>query len=188
MELNYSTFAQILICLIALQRLWEMRISRRNERRLLEKGAMEYAPKHFTLMKVVHASWLGACLWSALVLKELPSNLMLFTGASFLIAGQVLRWVAISTLGERWTVKIFVLPEAPAISGGIYKWIRHPNYVGVILELIGLPLLVGSIEVAIAASIANAVVLILRIRAEERALSEHCAYQELMSSKGRFIP
>jgi methyltransferase len=87
-----------------------------------------------------------------------------------LVIGQSLRYAAIRTLGWRWTVRIMTLPDAPLIRSGIYRYLRHPNYLGVALEIAAVPLLHTAYLTAVLFTLANACLLAVRIRAEERAL------------------
>jgi len=107
---------------------------------------------------------------------------------SIFLLGQVLRYAAIRTLDWRWTVRIMTLPDAPPIEAGVYRYIRHPNYLGVILEIAAAPLLHTAYLTSIVFTLANAGLLIARIRAEERALNRHNAYEQVFKDRPRFIP
>jgi methyltransferase len=95
-------------------------------------------------------------------------------------------WWAIATLGTRWCTRIIVLPGAPPVTGGPYRWLRHPNYLAVVVELAALPLAFGSWRTALAFSSANAALLAVRIRAEERALG--AAWGEAFRGRRRLVP
>jgi methyltransferase len=117
------------------------------------------------LIVAVHASWI-ATLWllgPGLPIHVLP--LVLF------IALQGARAWVIATLGERWTTRIIILPGAPLVRAGPYRWVDHPNYLIVIGEIAVLPLVFGLPLVALFFSLLNAVVLWVRIREENKALS-----------------
>jgi methyltransferase len=88
------------------------------------------------------------------------------------LVAQALRIAAIVALGERWNVRIVVLPGEPPVRRGIYRWLRHPNYLAVVLEFLSAPLLFGAWVTMIAASLLNAVLLAVRVPAEERALED----------------
>lgn len=148
---------------LAAQRLYELAHSRRNERAMQARGGYEAYPGHFQLMRLLHVAWFVALLFD----RGTPHVAL---GLTCLISGQLLRLWAIGTLGERWSVRIMVVPGAPLVARGPYRWLRHPNYVGVALELFGVPLLVGAWRTALVFTVLNGLLLAYRIRCEERAL------------------
>ncbi len=95
--------------------------------------------------------------------------------------GQALRITAIGTLGKRWSTRVVILPEAPAVRSGIFKWFRHPNYLGVTLELLSLPLMASLFEVSTIFSFLNFVILFFRIRLEERNLKKYNKYSTIFN-------
>jgi len=104
--------------------------------------------------------------------------------ATFL--AQFLRYAVVVTLGERWNTRIIVRPDAAPVTRGIYRWMRHPNYVAVIIEMAALPLIRACWATAIVFSIANAVILSVRIPAEEEALG--ATYSDAFGGVARFLP
>ena len=178
----------LLVVIIALQRLWEMRISSRNEKKLRQQqGAQEKFPEHFIYMKLLHTLWLVSCVVEAYYIQQRPQWWIVGTGLFLLILGQILRIVAITTLRGRWTVKIIVIPDSKPVNSGIYKYLRHPNYLGVIIEIFALPMIFGCWITAVLFSIGNAIVLYIRIGAEERALQSVSDYKESLPNN-RFMP
>lgn len=170
----------VLVLAVAAQRLWEVRRSARHEAQIRSRGGREHAAGQMAWMRVIHTAWLvGMLAESWLVRRTVPAWLLGFAGAAFLL-GQALRLSAMHALGPRWTVKVMTLPE-PAVAGGVFRWVRHPNYLGVCLELASLPLLGGAYVTAAAASVANAVLLHRRIAAEEAALREHSSYDSVFA-------
>jgi methyltransferase len=158
------TTAIVLLAFVTAQRLAELVYARRNEARLRARGAVEYAPEHYWLIVALHTAWIVG-LW--LVATDRPANpiwLLLF------VVLQVLRLWVLATLKDRWTTRIIVLPEAPLVSSGPYRFIRHPNYAIVAAEIFVLPIVFGLYAYAVAFSLLNALILGIRIRAEERAL------------------
>ena len=149
---------------VTAQRLTELVHARRNEARLRALGAREYGAAHYWWIVALHAAWLAG-LW------------LLATGASpapvWLIAFFVLQglrvWVLV-TLGRRWTTRIMVLPGAPLISGGPYRFLSHPNYAVVAGEIFVLPMAYGMMSFALLFSLLNAGVLMVRIGEEDQAL------------------
>lgn len=178
----------IFVLLLGVQRLAELRLSRRNEKYILEQGGREHAPGQFTVMRFLHMAWFLAMLGEVFVLgRPFPPALALVACVLFL-AGQVLRYTAIRTLGRRWSVRVMTLPGAQPIDTGIYRYIRHPNYLGVILEIGSVPLLHGAYLTAFAFTIANALLLAWRIRTEEAALREQNNYEKVLGGRPRFLP
>ena len=173
---------------VAVQRLLEVRHSRRNERQLLNRGAQEHAASQMAVMAALHTLWLAASVIEVWVFRP-PFRPWLAIAALTLFAlGQTLRLLAIRALGPRWTVRVMTLPAAEPVVDGIYRYIRHPNYLGVILEIAALPLVHGAVWSSASFSVANAVVLSARIRAEEQALSRDNGYARHFGARGRFLP
>ncbi len=177
-----------IVTMLAVQRLFELRMSRRNEVRILSRGGREHAPGHFLWMKALHTSWFAAMLAEVWWLKRPFRPLLAVAAFLTLIAGQILRYTAIRTLGQRWTVRVMTLPDAPAVGEGLYRYLRHPNYLGVMLEVAAVPLLHGAYLTSLGFSLANALLLTVRIRVEERVLAAHNQYHTIFSEKSRFIP
>jgi methyltransferase len=161
---SVNVTAIALLAFVTAQRLAELVYARRNEARLRARGAVEYAAEHYWLIVALHAAWVVG-LW--LMATDRPADpiwLLLF------VVLQVLRLWVLATLKDRWTTRIIVLPEAPLVSSGPYRFIRHPNYAIVAAEIFVLPIVFGLYAYAVAFSLLNAVVLCIRIRAEERAV------------------
>ena len=158
------TLGVVILVLVTLQRLGELWLSDRNTRRLLARGAREVAPGHYPLIVAVHASWLAALWWLAPGRAIDP-----FWLAAFILLQLGRVWV-IATLGERWTTRIIVLPRAPLVRAGPYRFVSHPNYLVVIGEIAALPLAFGLWLFAVIWTVLNAAVLVIRIREENQAL------------------
>src|SRR3990172_314112 len=119
-----------IVLALAAQRLLELRLSRRNEARILAQGGCEHAPEHFAAMKILHTTWFLAMIVEVVWLDR-PFLPLLSLGALMVLTiGQSLRYAAIRALGWRWTVRIMTLPDMPPITHGIYHYLRHPNYLG----------------------------------------------------------
>ncbi|MET0283241.1 MAG: isoprenylcysteine carboxylmethyltransferase family protein [Polyangiales bacterium] len=182
-----GAYVCLLVCVV-IQRLIEVWISRRNEAALLQEGASEHAPEQMPWMIALHAGWLLSSLLEVFLFDR-PFRVWLAVLALLVFsAGQVLRLLAMQALDDRWTVKIITLPGAPAISDGVFQYVRHPNYLGVVLEIAALPLVHGAWLTSILFSLANGLLLRARIRAEERALRETGDYEERFASRPRFVP
>ena len=156
--------AVAILLFVTAERLLELVIARINTQRLLAQGASEHGASHYPLIFAVHAAWL-ITLWLLATGRSVdPFWLALF--AMLLIA----RFWVIATLGPRWTTRIIVVPDAPLVREGPYRFLNHPNYWVVIGEVAVLPLVFGLPWVALIFTLLNAVVLWIRIREENRAL------------------
>ncbi len=158
--------AQIVTLLVALQRLAELGYARRNARRLLAAGGVEHGAGHYPLFVVLHGAWLVALF--VLVPAAAPADWGLLGLYGLLQLGRL--WV-IASLSGRWTTRVIVVPGAPLVTRGPYRFSRHPNYLIVALEIPVLPLAFGAWHIALAFGLANLALLALRIRVEERALA-----------------
>jgi methyltransferase len=153
---------------VTFQRLAELWLAKMNTRALLAKGAVEYSPKHYGLIVALHTSWL-ASLWYVAIFQPQPLNI--FWMAVFFIFQLGRVWVLL-TLKDRWTTRIIILPGAPLVRSGPYKFVSHPNYIVVIGEIAALPLAFGLPLYAILFSVLNGAILYYRIGQENRALSQ----------------
>ena len=158
------TPAVLLLAFVTAQRLGELWLARRNTASLLADGAFEAAPGHYPLIVLVHTAWLGGLWWYG---WSSPLDPLWLTVFLVLQAGRV--WV-LAALGRRWTTRIIVLPGAPLVTGGPYRFVSHPNYLIVIGEIAALPLCLGLPWFALAFSAANLGVLAIRVRAENASL------------------
>lgn len=156
---------QIVVLLVAVQRLGELVLARRNTQRLLARGGVEHGRRHYPLFVLLHGGWLLA--------------LFLFTPADapviwplmgvFLLLQGLRVWV-VASLGPFWTTRVVTVPGVPLVCRGPYRWLRHPNYLVVIGEIAVLPLAFGQVALAVLFSILNLALLAHRVRIEERAL------------------
>ena len=159
------TLSIALLAFITLQRLAELVLAERNTRRLMAKGAYEAGRDHYPLIVVLHAAWLAG-LW--LLGWRRPINAW-FLSAFFGV--EALRVWTLVSLGQRWTTRIIVLPGAPLVRRGPYRFMAHPNYLVVVLEIALAPLALGMASYALLFTLLNAGVLVIRVRAETAALS-----------------
>jgi methyltransferase len=178
----------VLIGLVAAGRLVELRVAARNLRDLLGRGGVEAAPEHYRWMVLLHGTFLAACpleVW----LRDRPFVPGLgFPMLLLVILAAALRWWVISTLAGRWTTRIVCLPGVAPVTGGPYRFLRHPNYLAVIVEMFALPLIHSAWVTAIVFSGLNAAMLRVRIRAEEEALSRLSGYGEAFAGRPRLVP
>ena len=158
------SLAVLILALVTLQRLAELPWATSNTKRLLAAGGKEVAASHYPLIVLVHVAWLATLWWLA---PERPVSLPLLAAFALVEVGRI--WV-LATLGRRWTTRIIVVPGETLVARGPYRFVNHPNYVVVALEIALLPLIFGLWQVALVFSLLNAAVLWIRIRAENRAL------------------
>jgi len=154
----------VILALVTLQRIGELWLSNRNTRALLAKGAVEHGRSHYPWIVAVHVLWL-AVLWAVAPGQPIDG----FWLAIFVLLELARIWV-LATLGWRWTTRIVVLPGAPLVKRGPYRWLYHPNYVIVAGEMAVLPLVFGFWDLAILFTFLNAAALSVRIREENKAL------------------
>ena len=156
--------AELILGYVTLARLVEMRIARSNTARLCAEGGHEVAGGHYPLIIAMHVCWLAGLWWLAPGRAVMPGWLMAF------VALQPVRVWVMAALGRRWTSRIIVVPGETLVRSGPYRFMRHPNYAVVVGEVASLPLAFGLGWMALGFSIANAVLLTIRIRAEDAAL------------------
>lgn len=157
-------WAHLVIVLVALQRLAELPYAQRNTRALLERGAREYGAGHYPAMVALHAAWLATMFWFT---NPSPAPQWIWLGV-FAVC-QAMRISVIATLGPYWTTRVIVLDGAPAVRRGAYRYVRHPNYLIVAIEMPALPLGLGMPMVALIFGLLNLAVLAVRIRVEDAA-------------------
>jgi len=159
------SLAVVILALVTLQRIGELWLSNRNTRRLLGRGAREVGAGHYPLIVAVHALWLITLWWLA------PTRPVDGFWLALYVLLQLARIWVLASLGERWTTRIIVPPDAPLVRRGPYRFVNHPNYVVVVGEIAILPLVFGLWWVAVLFSLLNAAVLTIRILQENRALA-----------------
>ena len=154
-----------LVAFLIAQRLIELCFARLNTRRLCGRGGIEFGAAHYPLIVILHATWIVGLLILGHDRAVDPFWLSVFV---VLQIGRV--WV-IASLGRRWTTRVIVMPGAVPVARGPYRWLRHPNYLIVALEIAVVPMALGLPVVALVFSAANAALLVYRIRIENEALA-----------------
>jgi methyltransferase len=139
-------------------------------------------------MVILHTAFICSCGLEVLFTHRPFIPAVGYPMLALAIGAQIIRFYTISVLGKFWNARVIVVPERPVITCGLYKYIRHPNYLAVIVEIFALPMIHTAWITAIFFSILNAWMLTVRIRAEEQTLSKHCDYQDRFKSLGRFLP
>ena len=175
-----------LLVAVALERGLELVISTRNARLAQARGGVETGRGHYPVMAVFHGAFLAACALEVVLLRRPFPGAVGWIALGVVIGAQALRYWAIATLGWRWNTRIVVVPGAAPVTGGPYRFVRHPNYVAVIAEMLALPLVHGAWLTALVFSLGNAWLLRVRIRAEERALGE--PWEHAFAGRPRFVP
>ena len=178
----------VLLALLGVERSFELRLSRRNAAWAFERGGIEFGQRHFFWMRLLHAAFLAACALEVTVGRRPFDARVGVPMLALAIAAQALRYWAIASLGPRWNVRVIVVPGLPVVTRGPYRWLRHPNYLAVVIEGFAIPLIHGAWITAVVFSVANAVLLVVRIRCEERALGGHCGYAERLGDRPRLVP
>jgi methyltransferase len=177
-----------LVTLTGVTRLIEMSISFQHRKRLLHKGATLAADPGFVGMVLLHIGILAGSLLEVVLLKRSSPLWVAIPSACAVLGASALRIWAIRSLGEHWNVRIINSTSLGVIECGPYKYIRHPNYVAVFLELAFLPLVNGAWVITVIGTVAHLLVLRRRIISEERILMRSSDYQMKMAAKPRFVP
>lgn len=162
----------VVLAVTVAERLAELVVSKRNAARAFEQGGVEHGRGHYPTMVVLHTGFLVACLVEPIVFDRPFIPALAYPMIAVAIACQGLRWWVISTLGWRWNTRVIVVPGLEPIRRGPFRFLRHPNYLAVVLEGIALPLIHTSWITALVFTVANAALLSVRIDVENRALDE----------------
>jgi methyltransferase len=167
------TWYVVLIVLVALERLVELVISKRNIAWALERGGREFGFGHYPFMVVLHLALLICPLVEVALLDRPFLPWLGWPMLALVIGAQALRWWCITTLGPRWNTRVVVVPGLPLVQTGPYRWgrLRHPNYVAVLIEGFALPLVHTAWLTALGFTLLNAALLRVRIRTENQALA-----------------
>jgi len=157
------------LVIVLVTMLVELRISVAHERELFRVGAIEAPDPVYATMRWAYPGTFVAMAIEGLVTAS-PPGLLTIAGSVVFVAGKALKLWAIASLGTRWTYRVLVVPNAPLVTRGPYRFLRHPNYVGVVGELVGMAMLVQAPVTGVLSIVGFGYLLRLRIRAEEQAL------------------
>lgn len=160
----------LLILAVGIERLVELVVAQRNARWSFAQGGKEFGRGHYPVMVVLHTALLVGCVVETWALHRPFLPWLGWPMVVVLVGSQGLRWWCISTLGKRWNTRVIILPEAPLVQGGPYRFFHHPNYVAVVAEGFALPLVHTAWLTALCFTLANAILLTVRIRVENSAL------------------
>jgi methyltransferase len=156
--------------LLVLERAVELVVADRNRRWSLRHGGVEHGEEHYRTMVALHTAFLASAALEPLVLDRPFVPALAAVATTLAVASQALRWWCIGTLGRRWNTRIIVIPGLSPIAQGPYRWLDHPNYVAVRIELAAVPMIHTAWLTALVFSVLNAILLRRRIRAEDAAL------------------
>ena len=170
------------------QRLFELRLSKNNEAYILAQGGKKHSDNLLGAVKVLQVSWFIAAIAEVWYFDRPFIFPLAAVALAATLAGQVLRYLSMQALGRRWTLSIMTLRDTPVVAQGIYRYLRHPNWLGVILEIAALPLIHGAYLTAIIFSLANALLMNKRMQTEEEALAANGNYTVVFANRPRFIP
>jgi len=164
------TFFIIFLSIVIIQRISELFLSNKHEIYLKSQGGIEYDKKGYKYIVVMHNLFFISLVLEFIFLKRVLNQYWEILIIIFILT-QFLRYWAIISLGNRWNTKILVLPDSNLVKAGPYKYLKHPNYIAVIIELAVIPILFSCYYTTIVFSILNLIVLNRRIRIEEEALN-----------------
>jgi len=159
----------LLIAAVAVERIAELIVSQRNLSWSRDRGGVEFGARHYPAMVALHSALLVGCLVEAMYRPFLPA--LGWPMLAIVLAAQGLRWWCITTLGHQWNTRVVVIPDAPRVTSGPYRFFSHPNYVAVVIEGIALPLVHTAWITAVVFTALNALVLRTRVGVENTALA-----------------
>jgi methyltransferase len=160
-----------LVAAVALERLAELAVARRNTAWSRQRGGVEFGSRHYPALVALHTGLLFGCLVEATVAGRPFLPALGWPMLAVVLAAQGLRWWCIRSLGPQWNTRVLVVPGASVVARGPYRWLRHPNYVAVVAEGVALPLVHSAWVTALVFTALNAVVLRVRISTEDAALA-----------------
>ncbi|WP_207634127.1 isoprenylcysteine carboxyl methyltransferase family protein [Halalkalibacter urbisdiaboli] len=182
--MNYILF---FLTIVMIQRLVELKIANRNAKWIKGQGGYEVGREHYKYIVGIHLLFFISLLTEIYVMKLSLSLWSLVPLFVFLLA-QIGRVWALASLGKYWNTRIMILPGAKVVAKGPYRYMKHPNYVIVATEIVALPLMFQAYLTAIIFTFLNAIILTVRVRAEEEALEALTNYKEAFSGRNRFFP
>ena len=191
MELNEQLSVYLFLALlvaVGVGRLLEMRVSRRHQRAMGARGIEMKREPVFGFMVALHTGVLFAAALEVIFLERPFTPWLGWPALALVVLANLLRWWVIATLGPHWNVRVMGSMSMGVISTGPFRYVRHPNYVAVFVELAALPLVHGAWLTALGASILHVMILRRRIALEEQVLLADASYRQIMGPKPRFVP
>lgn len=183
-----ATAYLIVVAAVALLRFAELAVSARNRRAMMRDGAVPVPERNFGWMALLHTAILGGAAAEVVWLHRPFLPALALPALVCLVLATWTRWWVIQTLGQLWNVGIMDSTRQGIVDTGPYRWVRHPNYTAVFVELLALPLVHSAWITAIAGTLAHVFVLRARIAAEDRVLLADAGYVARMGAKPRFFP
>lgn len=177
-----------LLVAVGVGRLLEMRLSRRHARALESRGFRREPEPGFPLMVALHTGVLLGAAFEVLLVNRRPPLALAVTATALFVLANVLRWWVIRTMAGHWNVRVVNALPMGVVTAGPFRWVRHPNYVAVFVELLALPLIHAAYVTAAVGVVAHIIVLARRIALEERVLFSDATYRAQMGAKPRFVP
>jgi methyltransferase len=187
MELSEQLFLALLVA-VGIGRLLEMRVSRRHQRAMGARGIGTEREPVFGLMVALHTGVLAAAAAEVIFLDRPFVPAVGWPALGLVVLANLLRWWVIATLGPHWNVRVMGSLSMGVVSSGPFRYVRHPNYVAVFVELAALPLVHSAWITALGGSILHVLILRRRIALEERVLLADASYRAVMGGKPRFVP
>ena len=178
----------ILLFFVGVVRLIELRISARNQRGMAEKGVSKVSEPRYRWMVALHIAVLISAGLEVVFLHRPLIRPLAAVCLAVLAFSIILRWWVIRTLASHWNVQVMASTSLGVVSSGPYRWVRHPNYLAVFLELLAIPLIYSAWITAIWGTLAHVLILRWRIHVEEEMLMASPQYRAAMGSKPRFLP
>lgn len=161
----------LVILLVACERVVELVVSKRNLDWSFAQGGIEYGRLHYKYMVVIHIFLLAGALGEVWASRPILDPVLFWGFFALAMGSQALRWWCIGTLGKRWNTLVVIIPGLPVVKSGPYRWLKHPNYVAVVIEGIALPMVGFSWRTALIFTLLNIFVLSARLKSENAALA-----------------
>jgi methyltransferase len=188
MELSVRLYLALLVA-VAAGRLIELRRSRRNQQRLAASGSEKEPEPGYKWMVALHTGVLLGSVFEVILLRRPWIPLLGWTALALFLAANAVRWWVIVTLGDRWNVEVMSASRLGVVAeAGPYRWVRHPNYTAVFIEMLALPLIHTAWITAAAGAFLHALVLRNRVNLEESVMTRDSAWRAAFEHKPRFIP
>ena len=187
MDLSVIAYLALLFG-VAILRVFELRVSRRNQQQMIARGATKVDKPKFRWVVLVHTLVLiGAALEVVLLHRPFFPLLAGIMFAIFLASNAVRLWVVL-TMGQHWNVQVMDSTRLGVVTSGPFQFVRHPNYAAVIAEMFSLPLMHTAWITALLGCAGYAAAISQRIAVEERVLLADPNYRAAMAAKPRFLP
>jgi methyltransferase len=170
----------VFVLVLANQHLRHYLKSEKNARWLIKQGGREYKASHFPLILTLNVCWFLAMLVEVWWFNSSYHIVFSIFALAIFLFGQALRILAMQELNARWTARIITIPGLIPITSGVFRYLRHPSYVGTILEIASAPLLHGAAFTSLVFSVLNLIMLRVLVKAEERALNQDNYYYSIL--------